>query len=82
VSVKSQMLATNGVTQANDSKIHFLTPEEAWETFDDAAQYYLHLSGREFIEAWEAGKFDDDPDRPAVVRVAMLRPLVPGRSLG
>ena len=55
--------------------MHILTPAEAWATFDEAARLYLQMSGQEFIEAWEAGRLDDDPHRPVVVRVAMLRPV-------
>ena len=53
---------------------HFVTPEERWAIFDQAAQHYLHMSGDEFIRAWDAGKFADDTDQPAIVRVYMLRP--------
>lgn len=56
--------------------VHFLTPEEGWEVLDRQARRYLRMSGEEFIEAWRAGKFDDNPDRPEVMRVAMLLPLV------
>ena len=75
MSAKRNIVATDSATLLEDATVHILTPEEAWETFDEAARYYLHMSGQEFIKAWEAGKFDDDPDRPAVVRVAMLRPV-------
>jgi hypothetical protein len=54
---------------------HVMSPEESWERFDQAAQFYLHMSGEAFLKAWDAGEFDDDPDRPEVMRVALLRPL-------
>jgi hypothetical protein len=41
---------------------------------DREARRYLHMSAEEFIRAWEAGEFDDDPDRPDVMYVAMLLP--------
>ncbi len=41
----------------------------------DAARHYLKMSGDEFAAAWEAGSFDDDPDRPEVMAVAMLLPF-------
>lgn len=53
-----------------------LTPEEAHALFDRLARRYLQMSGEEFIRAWDAGEFDQNPDRPAVMRVAMLLPLV------
>jgi hypothetical protein len=65
----------DGSTMLKETPVHFLTPEEAWATFDEAAHYYLNMSGQAFIESWEAGKFDDDPDRSPVVLVAMLRPV-------
>lgn len=59
----------------DEDGVHFLTPEEAWESFDAAARRYLGMSGEAFIAAWDAGKFDDDPDQPALILVSMLRPV-------
>jgi hypothetical protein len=53
-----------------------LTEEQAYALLDREAHRYLGMSAQEFIEAWEAGKFDDDPDQPNVMYVAMLLPLV------
>lgn len=39
------------------------------------AQSRLHMSGKEFIERWDAGKFNGKTDSPAVIRVAMLLPF-------
>ena len=55
--------------------IEFATPDEGWALLDEHAHRYLKMSAREFIEAWDAGKIDD-PDRPEVMRVAMLLPFV------
>jgi hypothetical protein len=33
------------------------------------------MSGNEFVQAWRSGAFDNDADRPEVMRVAMLLPL-------
>lgn len=52
------------------------TPEEGRAIFDGAAQRLLHMSGDEFLRRWDAGEFADDPDRPEVIEVAMLVPLV------
>jgi hypothetical protein len=52
-----------------------LTPDEGRALLDQAARQYLAMSADEFIQAWEAGQFDDDPDRPDVMYVAMLLPL-------
>lgn len=53
---------------------HILTHEGALALFDEQAQRYLGMTGREFVRAWHAGAFRDD-DRPEVMRVAMLLPL-------
>jgi hypothetical protein len=53
-----------------------LTEEQAYALLDREAHRYLGMSAQEFITAWEAGKFDDDPDQPDVMYVAMLLPLV------
>ena len=58
----------------DEAMVHFLTPEESWDSFDRAARRYLRMSGEEFIAAWDAGRFDDDPDQPALVRVSLLLP--------
>jgi hypothetical protein len=58
-----------------NSHIRELTREEGPALLDREAQRYLGISGEEFIRVWEAGKFDDDPDRPDVMYVAMLLPL-------
>ena len=61
-------LATEEIT------FHVMSPEEAWDRFDQAAQHYLHMSGDAFIGAWDAGAFDEHPDHSNVMCVAMLRP--------
>ena len=61
--------------QDNDSAVHELTVEEAWDRFDCAAHRNLKMSGEEIIAAWDTGKFANDPDQLAVVRVVLLRPV-------
>lgn len=56
-------------------KIRVLDREQGKVLFDRQARRYLNMSGEEFIRAWEAGEFDDEPDRPEVIRVAMLIPF-------
>jgi hypothetical protein len=56
---------------------HFdLTQDEAYALLDREAHRRLGMSAQAFIAAWDAGQFDDDPDRPDVMYVAMLLPLV------
>lgn len=59
-----------------DGYVRELTDEEAWELFDEAAEFYLGMSGAKFLELWESGYYDEDPDRPEVMSVAMLLPFV------
>jgi hypothetical protein len=62
-------------TETTNGQVRELTREEGMELLDRAARQRLQMSGEEFIRAWEAGKFDDDPDRPDVMYVAMLLPF-------
>jgi hypothetical protein len=58
-----------------DIDVHELTPDEGRELLDGMARHYLGMSGGEFVRAWDAREFEDDPDRPGLMRVAMLLPL-------
>jgi hypothetical protein len=62
-------------TQGTNGQIRELTREEGLALLDREAQRYLHMSAEQFIKAWEAGEFDEDPDRPDVMYVAMLLPF-------
>lgn len=53
-----------------------LDEDDARALFDEHARSNLNMSGEEFLRAWDAGEFDDEPDRPEVMRVVMLLPLV------
>jgi uncharacterized protein (DUF433 family) len=52
-----------------------LSREEGWQLLEKQARLYLGMSAREFVEKWDAGRFEN-PDRPEVLRVAMLLPFV------
>ena len=51
------------------------SPDDARALLDEAARRHLGVSGEEFLAKWEAGEYDDDPDRPEVLRVSMLIPF-------
>lgn len=53
-----------------------LSLKEGQKVLDKQARRYLNMSGAEFIRKWEAGEFGEDPDRPEIIHVAMLLPLV------
>ena len=57
-------------------EVHEMTRDEGHEMLDKLARRYLNMSADEFIKAWESGEFDDEPDRPEVMRLAMLLPFV------
>jgi hypothetical protein len=59
----------------DDVKVREVSAEDGRALLDRAARHYLRMSGDEFAAAWEAGSFDDDPDRPEVMAVAMLLPF-------
>jgi hypothetical protein len=50
--------------------------EEGWKILEEAAQRDLHMTAKEFLDAWNAGKFSGIADTPEVIRVAMLIPFV------
>jgi hypothetical protein len=52
------------------------TQEEAHEYFDAMARFHLSISGDEFRKRWHRGDYDDNPDRPGVITLAMLLPMV------
>lgn len=56
----------------NERGIHEMTLEEGQEMFDKAARRLMNMSGDEFVRAWEAGEFDDQPERPEVIRLVLL----------
>jgi hypothetical protein len=58
-----------------NEQIEELNLQEGRTLFDRAARHYLKISGDEFLVRWECGEYDDDPDRPDVMRVAMLIPF-------
>jgi hypothetical protein len=62
-------------TPSSNGQVKELTQQEGKALLDQAARRYLKMSADEFIQAWESGEFDDDPDRPDVMYVAMLLPL-------
>jgi hypothetical protein len=58
-----------------DRSVRDLTDEEGRVLFDNAARFYLGITGEEFIERWDSGYYSEEPDHPDVVDVAMLLPF-------
>lgn len=62
--------------EPNTERTKGLTVEQEWERFDAASWRYLGMSGKAFLDQYNAGGFDDDPDRFAVMHVWLLRPSI------
>lgn len=43
--------------------------------FDSAAQYFLNMSGEEFLRKWQGNEFPDPDSVPGVMEVFSLSPL-------
>ena len=56
--------------------VQVLSSAEGRALFDQEARAALGMSGEEFVKAWNAGQFDDNPDCAQVMRVVQLLPLV------
>lgn len=63
------------MTRSKPVQVKKLTSDQAKKMFNRQAKYYLNISGKKFIEKWDAGQFNGQTDTPAVTRVAMLLPF-------
>lgn len=59
--------------------VWMMTPEETWAMFDRMARRYAGMSGEEFVRAWDAGEIEN-PDRPGIIDVAFMLPVVSPHS--
>jgi hypothetical protein len=59
----------------HEPRAHEVSQAEGRELLDRLAHETVGMSGDEFAAAWETGAFDDDPDRPEVMRLVMLLPF-------
>lgn len=61
----------------NQEPVEMFSEEEARELFDRMAWYYLQMSGDEFLQRWDTGEFQDDPDSNSeLMSLVLLLPLV------
>jgi hypothetical protein len=59
-------------------QVHWLAPDDGRAFFDVQARRSLGISGEEFLRRWDAGEHDavaDDPERPEIMRLAVLVPF-------
>ncbi|MGI8551618.1 MAG: hypothetical protein ACR2PL_12665 [Dehalococcoidia bacterium] len=52
-----------------------LSLDEGWALLEERSQHYLQIGAREFVRRWDAGE-TENPDRPEIIRVAMLLSFV------
>jgi hypothetical protein len=57
------------------------SPDEGERMLDEAAEYYLGISGKTFLRRWSTGYYTGDPDQPGVQNVASLLSFVPTSHL-
>ncbi|MGI8551689.1 MAG: hypothetical protein ACR2PL_13025 [Dehalococcoidia bacterium] len=67
-------MASAGQAQTREG-FQELSTEKGWALLDERAQRYVRVGARDFVSRWDAGQIDN-PDRPEVLRVAMLLPFV------
>lgn len=56
-------------------QVRELSREQGVALLDRQTRRALGMSAEEFIRAWQAGRFDDDPDQPELMRLAALIPF-------
>jgi hypothetical protein len=59
-----------------ETNVQEIGQDEAVSMLDTAAKRYLHISGSEFVQAWEEGRWPDPDSVPGGMRVAGLLPLL------
>ena len=61
--------------------LEYVDEERGWELIEEAAQYYLVMSGVEFVERYRKGLIPD-PYSSEVLSVALLLPFIGESSIG
>jgi hypothetical protein len=64
--------------ESSRPKLQWLDETEGRALFDQLARAMLQISGEEFLRRWDAGEYRtvaDDPEHPAVRRLAALSRL-------
>ena len=73
------MRGTNGANgnghQNGNGSIHQVSRAEGLALLEAQTQKWLGMSARDFIAAWQDGKFRDEHEHPEAVRLAMMIPL-------
>jgi hypothetical protein len=67
-------MSVNVESQESACEAEEISLEDGRRMLDEAARQHLNMTGAEFIEAWDEGRFAD-PDSLAVQQVASLLPF-------
>jgi hypothetical protein len=67
---------TRNSIKCGETTSAIFSSEEARALFDNTAKQYMGMSGNDFLDGWDSGKFRDAKTKPRAMRVAILIPLV------
>ena len=56
--------------------VEVLSREDGMKMIDELTRKNFNMTSGEFIEAWNEGRFDDDPDSPEVMDIVTLFPFI------
>ena len=70
-----QAMVSDDLT-VTEAHVELLTEDEARQAFDHVARWRLGVSGEEFLRRWDAGDYNDEPDRPGLMETVMALPFV------
>ena len=69
-------MATVAKNGRHNGDIREVSAEESRKLFDDAARYYVQMSGEDFLRLYDAGEFDGKLDEnPGLRRMKMMIPF-------
>lgn len=54
------------------TRVTVVSDEEYWEWFDQTAKTRLGMTGEEFLQRWDDGEWNEDPDQPGVITLHMM----------
>ena len=72
--LEEEGMAVIGASSTGEvSAVTQISEEQALEIFESTAQYFLGISGSQFLEEWKSGKLSNS-DEPGILEVASLIP--------
>lgn len=74
-------LETDTITEFSEDELdrqpYYVTPEDGRRMFDEAAHKLVGISGEEFLQRYDAGKYKDVPDTEEYWHIGRLIMLIP-----